>query len=228
MAITREQIYTIANTLNSQGIRPTLAAVRRMLGAGSFTTISGALNEWKMTQSVDAGKQLQEIIPEPIMDRLHIFGSALWLDAMELATNRFTVDRAVMEEKIREKENYYTELECLSTEYDLELEGTKACIEELRHELLVANQRIAANKEDRQRLSQGLSDSETARKTAEDRSTELRLELDRSHQKSDQLQNSFMELAGKLESIKLQLQEKHTQKKRIDKNNLAEEVRSEQ
>ena len=94
-------------------------------------------------------------------------------------------------------------------------------VDDLRHNT------FAANKEARQRLSQGLSDSETARKTAEHRSAELRLELDRSHQKSDQLQNSFMELAGKLESIQLQLQEKHTQKKRVDRNNLAEEVRSE-
>lgn len=227
MAITHEQIYTIANTLNAQGMRPTLAAVRRMLGAGSFTTISEALNEWKLMQSADAGKHAKETTPEHLIERLHTFGSALWLDAMSLATNRFTLDREAIEEKNREKEIYYNELEGLSAEYDQELDGAKACIEELRHELLVANQRIAANKEDRQRLSQGLSDSETARKTAEHRSTELRLELDRSHQKSDQLQNSFMELAGKLESIQLQLQEKHTQKKRVDRNNLAEEVRSE-
>ena len=224
MAITREQIYTVADTLNSQGMRPTLAAVRRMLGAGSFTTISEALNEWKITQSAGTGKQAQETIPEHLMERLHTFGSALWLEAMSLAANRLALDRAVIDEKNREKEVYYNELETLSSEYELELDGTKSCIEELRHELLVANQRIGANKEERQQLIQGLSDSETARKTAEHRSTELRLELDRSHQKSDQLQNSFMELAGKLESIQLQLQEKHTQKKRVDRNNLAEEV----
>lgn len=212
MAITREQIYATANTLNSQGIRPTLAAVRRMLGSGSFTTISEALNEWKMSQSAEARKQAQETTPELLMERLQTFGSALWLDAVGFATNRFTVDREAMEEKIREKEDYYNELEGLSAEYDLELEAAKTCIEELRHELLAANQRIAADKEEQQRLSQGLSDSETARKTAEHRSTELRVELDRAHQKSDQLQNNFMDLAGKLESIQSQLKEKSTQK----------------
>lgn len=223
MAITREQIYTIANTLNSQGMRPTLAAVRRMLGAGSFTTISEALNEWKMAQSADAGKQAKKTAPDLFMDRLHTFGSALWLDAMDLATNRFALDREAMEEKIREKESYYNELEALSAEYDVELEAAKACIEDLRHELLVANQRIAVEKEEQQRLNQAFSDSETARKTAEHRSTELRVELDRAHQKSEQLQNGFMELAGKLESIQLQLDEKNTQK-RVNRNRVTEEV----
>ena len=224
MAITREQIYTIANTLNSQGMRPTLAAVRRMLGAGSFTTISEALNEWKLMQSADAGKQAQESIPEQLMERLHTFGSSLWLDAVSLATHRFTLDREAIGEKNREKESYYKELEGLSAEYEKELDGAKACIEELRHELHVTNQRLTANKEDQQRLIQGLSDSETARKTGEHRSTELRLELDRAHQKSDQLQNNFMDLAGKLESIQLQLKENRTQKKQVDKNTLTKEV----
>jgi len=224
MAITREQIYTIANTLNAQGMRPTLSAVRRMLGAGSFTTISEALNEWKMMQSAEVGKQAQETTPEQLMERLHTFGSALWLEAISLATNRFTLDREAIDEKNREKEIYYNELEALSVEYDQELDGAKACIEELRNELLVANQHIAANKKDMQQLSQGLSDSETARKTAEDRSAELRLELDRSHKKSDQLQNNFMELAGKLELIQVQLQEKYTQKTRVDRKNLSKEV----
>lgn len=223
MAITRKQIYTIANTLNSQGVRPTLAAVRRMLGAGSFTTISEALNEWKMTQSADTEKQSQEAIPEFLMERLQTFGSALWLDAIGLATNRFTLDKEALERKISEKENYYNELEGLSAEYEVELEAAKACIEELRHELLVANQRIAAEKEEQQRMNQALSASETARKTAEHRSTELRVELDRAHQKSDQLQSSFMELAGKLESIQLQLEEKNT-KKRVNRTRLTEEV----
>lgn len=218
MAITREQIYTIANTLNSQGMRPTLAAVRRKLGAGSFTTISEALNEWKMAQSADAGKQAREAAPDLLMERLHTFGSALWLDAMELATKRLSLDREAMEEKIREKESYYNELEALSAEYDVELEAAKACIEELRHELLVTNQRIAVEKEEQQRLNQAFYDSETARKTAEHRSTELRVELDRAHQKSEQLQNGFMELAGKLESIQLQLE------KKIPKNKLIETV----
>lgn len=208
MAITREQIHSIANTLNAQGMRPTLAAVRRMLGAGSFTTISEALNEWKMAQSADAGKQGQESIPDLLMERLHTFGSVLWLDAMGLATNRFTLDRETMEEKLREKESYYNELEELSAEYDVELEVAKACIEGLRHELLITNQRIAVDKEEQLRMSQAFSDSEMARKTAEHRSTELRAELDRAHQKSDQLQNSFMELAGKLELIQIQPKEK--------------------
>ncbi len=98
------------NTLNAQGVRPTLAAVRRMLGAGSFTTISEALNEWKLMQSAEIAQQSQETPPEIMIERLPAFGSALWLDAMGLARSRFSQDRDTMEETIREKESYYTHL----------------------------------------------------------------------------------------------------------------------
>ena len=105
MPITRDQIYAVANTLNSQGTRPTLAAIRRLLGTGSFTTISEALNEWKMLQSTEtASKQIKEAPPESFRNQLQAFGSSLWSDALTLASDRFNADRETMEEKNREKE----------------------------------------------------------------------------------------------------------------------------
>ena len=43
MAITTQQIHAIADQLHEQGIKPTLAEVRKALGGGSFTTISEAM-----------------------------------------------------------------------------------------------------------------------------------------------------------------------------------------
>lgn len=206
MAITRDQIYTVANTLNAQGIRPTLAAVRRMLGAGSFTTISDALNEWKILQSTKTDNTRTDL-PASFIERLNTFGSALWLDAMAVAADRFSMEREAMEEKNREKELYYKELNALAEEYNEALEAAKVEIENLHVQEKTANKRIICAEEDAKQTHQLLMNAESARVSAEDRSTELRIELDQTKQKFDQLQNSFLELAGKLESMQSQLLE---------------------
>ena len=43
MAITRERIWTAADQLDAEGDRPTLAAIRKKLGGGSYSTISEAM-----------------------------------------------------------------------------------------------------------------------------------------------------------------------------------------
>ena len=47
MAITREQIWNAADEIDAAGQNPTLAAVRKAVGGGSFTTIQDAMTEWK-------------------------------------------------------------------------------------------------------------------------------------------------------------------------------------
>ncbi|KLD29517.1 KrfA, partial [Xanthomonas perforans] len=39
MAITKDQIWKIADQLDADGVKPTLSAVRKKLGSGSYTTI---------------------------------------------------------------------------------------------------------------------------------------------------------------------------------------------
>ena len=43
MAITIEQFHATADQMQEQSNKPTLAEVRKMLGGGSFTTISEAM-----------------------------------------------------------------------------------------------------------------------------------------------------------------------------------------
>ncbi|NHL90329.1 KfrA, partial [Salmonella enterica subsp. enterica serovar Dublin] len=40
-----------ADELDAEGIRPTLAAVRKKLGSGSFTTISDAISDQRRSRS---------------------------------------------------------------------------------------------------------------------------------------------------------------------------------
>ncbi|WP_425522231.1 DNA-binding protein, partial [Xanthomonas perforans] len=39
VAITKDQIWKIADQLDADGVKPTLSAVRKKLGSGSYTTI---------------------------------------------------------------------------------------------------------------------------------------------------------------------------------------------
>lgn len=47
MALTIQQVHNTADQLQGQGIKPTLAEVRKALGGGSFTTISEAMKSWR-------------------------------------------------------------------------------------------------------------------------------------------------------------------------------------
>lgn len=47
MALSADQIFSVADALDLEGQAPTLANVRKRLGRGSFTTISEAMTAWK-------------------------------------------------------------------------------------------------------------------------------------------------------------------------------------
>jgi hypothetical protein len=209
MAITRDQIYAIANTLNSQGTRPTLAAIRRLLGAGSFTTISEALNEWKMLQATEAASdKMKEVLPESFRNQLQAFGVSLWSDALALASDRFNADRDAMDEKNCEQEEYYQNLNELIEESDKELDAAKACIEQLREALNVANQHATQLSEEIQQARQTIIDTEKERKNIENRVITLQAEVDRVHQEHKQSQKGFINLTERLEKMQTVLLDK--------------------
>ena len=46
MAITKKSIFDAADALDAGGQRPTLVAIRKAVGGGTFTTISEVMKEW--------------------------------------------------------------------------------------------------------------------------------------------------------------------------------------
>lgn len=96
MAITKQDIWRTADELDAEGIRPTLAAVRKKLGSGSFTTISDAMGEWKSRKQATA-LPAQEPVPAAVSEQLAEAGSALWAIALAHATARLEEDRKRIE-----------------------------------------------------------------------------------------------------------------------------------
>lgn len=96
MAITKDQIFAIADDLDAAGQNPTLAAVRKALGGGSFTTISEGMTEWKAKKAAKE-QPLREPAPTVIAERLNELGADIWSMALELANGRLASEREALE-----------------------------------------------------------------------------------------------------------------------------------
>ena len=96
MAITRDQIFAVADEIDAAGQNATLAAVRKALGGGSFTTISDGMTEWKGRKAAKA-TSLREPAPSAVAERLAELGSEIWTSALELANGRLVTEREALE-----------------------------------------------------------------------------------------------------------------------------------
>ena len=96
MALTIQQVHNTADQLQGQGIRPTLAEVRKALGGGSFTTISEAMKSWRQDNQEEA--QLRQVeLPSGITERLQTLGADMWQTAVDIANDRLVKDREALE-----------------------------------------------------------------------------------------------------------------------------------
>ncbi|MFC6203224.1 DNA-binding protein [Psychrobacter urativorans] len=96
MAITTQQIHAIADQLHEQGIKPTLAEVRKALGGGSFTTISEGMKSWRQDNQQE--EQLRQVeLPSGIAERLQTLGADMWQTAIDIANDRLVKEREALE-----------------------------------------------------------------------------------------------------------------------------------
>ena len=124
MAITKDQIVAAADALDAAGQNPTLAAVRKALGGGSFTTISDGMVEWKARKAAKE-TPVREPAPPTIQERLGSLGAELWAEAVSLATARLAGEREALETARAQLEAASLEAAELADQVAAELEDTK-------------------------------------------------------------------------------------------------------
>ncbi|MGF6613101.1 chromosome segregation ATPase [Paraburkholderia sp. WSM4175] len=170
MAITKDQIWAVADELDQAGKPPTLAAVRKAVGGGSFTTIQEAMSEWKARRQAKAAP-VTDPAPPALTERLNEFGAELWSLALQLANARLAADRDTLE------------AERVQLEADRQEAADLA--DQLNEELDVARARCAAleraARETTERLEAALADAGTAGERAtraETRATEIERRVD--------------------------------------------------
>ncbi|MEX3614439.1 MAG: DNA-binding protein [Burkholderia gladioli] len=144
MAITRDAVWKIADELNAEGIKPTLNAVRKKLGAGSFTTISDAMTEWKERQREKALPAV-EPLPAELTGAVNHLAGEIWTTARQAAERSLAGER----ERLASEQ---TELREQAAEAVELADGLAEEAEGLRKQLADAQEAIA----ERDRLAQEL------------------------------------------------------------------------
>ena len=143
----QQEIWAAADALVEAGERPTLAAVRKAVGGGSFTTISEAMAEWRIRQV------LAEPVPEPapiaVSQHAAVLAAELWAQAQAIAHERLQDDRntleAAREDMARERDEAVELADLLAGELDLvraELEAGQMLLAEKDEALLEQTQEI--------------------------------------------------------------------------------------
>ena len=134
MAISKEQIFAVADELDAAGQNPTLANVRKQLGSGSFTTISEAMKGWKAAQAA-AAAPLREAAPAAVTERMGELAGEIWGVALGMANDRLAKEREALESTRQEVEAQRREAAELADQMSAELETARAQIEQQAHAL---------------------------------------------------------------------------------------------
>ena len=184
MAISKEQIFEVADELDAAGQNPTLAAVRKALDGGSYTTISEAMKEWRAAKAADA-TPIQEPPPPGVMDKLSEVGSEIWGVALELANGRLASEREGLEAARLEMEASRLEAVELADQLSAELDDSRnqvASLEGVAQELRAEVDELKAKLTT---ASERATTAEARSSEMELRASDLRSELDRAHREAD-------------------------------------------
>jgi DNA repair exonuclease SbcCD ATPase subunit len=177
---TKEQILKAADDLDAAGHAPTLAAVRKAVGGGSFTTIQQAMTEWKARKAHATKPAIQAPAPAEIAERLAAVGADLWAAALSLADGRLAAEREALEQVRTEAEAASKEAADLADALSAELDQARAA--------------WAAERED-------LAKAEAeARRECE----AVRASLEKEREKTAEAIQAAAKMAGRLEAVEAQ------------------------
>jgi chromosome segregation ATPase len=178
MTITREQIFEVADDLDAAGQNPTLAAVRKALGGGSFTTISEGMTEWKARKAAKE-TPLREPAPPAIAERLADLGAELWALALELANGRLAAERESLDAARVQLEAAKQEAAELADQVTGELEALQGKVRALEAAETTARTEAAALREQLARTGERAATAEARSGEIEKRADDLNAELAR-------------------------------------------------
>lgn len=190
MALTTQDIHAAADQLQEQGVKPTLAEVRRALGGGSFTTISDAMQSWKREQQEE--QELQQVdLPSGITERLNTLGADMWQTAIDMANDRLSKEREALEVvKVKAQAETDEAQEAVKT-----LEGEQA-------DLLQQLDEVATTAETATKSAQqATADHDATKQTLSD--TKHQLELERTKAETAQSQLAEVRTALDKQSVEL-------------------------
>jgi hypothetical protein len=157
MKSARDRIFEVADDIDAGGQKPTLAAVRKAIGGGSFTTISEAMKEWR---SQKTAKETRPLVPPPsaVTERLADLGAEVWSLALEMANGQLAVERDAFDkaktaleidkqEAVELVDQVTADLEaalCKTAESEAATRAAEGNLSALREQVAALSERIAA------------------------------------------------------------------------------------
>jgi hypothetical protein len=153
MAISKKSIFDAADALDAAGQRPTLAALRKAVGGGSFTTISEAMKEYWAVRAVREAPA-REPAPAVVGERLSEVAGEIWALALQVANERLAGEReafdAARARTEQEKQEAVELADAVGAELEL-LQGKVSGLEEAertaRQEVVALREQLAASRE---------------------------------------------------------------------------------
>ena len=133
MAITKETLFAIADEIDAAGEKPTLAAVRKRAGGGSYTTISAAMTEWHARRAVTTAPKI-EAVPERVTVAANEFAAQVWAAASELANARLQQEGEALEAERHAFEEAKADAAAFADQLSAELETTTRKLDEQTQE----------------------------------------------------------------------------------------------
>jgi chromosome segregation ATPase len=134
MALTHEEIWAMADDLEAKGVEPTLSAVRKALGRGSFTTLSDAMAE-RRKQLFTQRHDVKEPLPPALTQQMERLGHQIWASATAYANDRLKSDREQFDRMRSDLEAQRTEAAQVASEATDGLEAAQLRIETMESEV---------------------------------------------------------------------------------------------
>jgi len=134
----QQDIFAAADRLATAGAKPTLKALRKELGGGSYRDLCPALRAWRETHESSAAS-----VPQSVARRAREFGAQVWTLAASLAEERLKADRSAM---LREKAaagREHDEAAELADRLTVELRQARADLKRLQDHASAAEQAAA-------------------------------------------------------------------------------------
>lgn len=200
MALTTTEIHAVADQLDATGTTPTLAAVRKALGGGSFTTISEAMQLWKaQRQTVTA--PLREPAPAAVTERLGEIAADLWAIALELANSRLRAEREALEQARIEMEQARKEAADLADQVSAELEQAQASLAQIKERHAAAEATAAQLGQELNGTRFHVQSQQIALDTAAREAEELRTQVKEARAEAKAAIEAAAELKGRLGAL---------------------------
>jgi chromosome segregation ATPase len=179
MAITKEQVFDAADSLEQMGTEPTYLHVRMHLGSGSFSTIQKYLRQWKEARGDSSTLSPESDVPEVLLSAARGFAKDAWRVAQSAIARRTA---ALREELEQQNASALQDAEAASRMVDT----LQAKLEEVRAQQLITADETAA-------LREQIVDSDRRRIAAETALDSMSREHNRKERLLEQLQSELTE-----------------------------------